>query len=169
MQTKHEFDSWSLILLLLCYFCGCFSVSIGRVRVKRTVIQTDRMTFGGMTIFIQESYWKSLYFCNLMYNFSERNEIFSDIIYSTSLDLINLNLIEKCQVLISVWLFVRIFNIFLDYSAVVFEESIHLSNSENIHRCQSARQMSGDSMSSSPLSDCSHETKWENAVYIILI
>jgi len=57
------------------------------------------------------------------------------------------------------------------FSTVVFEESIHRSNSENINRVQSARQMSDsdeDSMSS-PLSDCSHEIKWENIVYIILI
>lgn len=58
------------------------------------------------------------------------------------------------------------------FSTVVFEESIHLSNSENIPRCPSARQVSGDSdedSMSSPLSDCSHEIKWENIVYIILI
>lgn len=58
------------------------------------------------------------------------------------------------------------------FSTVVFEESIHLSNSENTPRCPSARQVSGDSdedIMSSPLSDCSHEIKWENIVYIILI
>lgn len=46
------------------------------------------------------------------------------------------------------------------FSTVVFEESIHLSNSENTPRCPSARQVSGDSdedIMSSPLSDCSHE------------
>lgn len=88
---------WDFTLLLLnilkcCFFCGCFSVSTGRVRVKRTVIQTDRMTFGAMRVFIQESNPKLLYFCNLMYSFSECNKIFNDI-YRTSLDLINQNLI----------------------------------------------------------------------------